>query len=575
MIKAVMQSVSLLLVSSVLAAASPAPSNGDAAYAALAQNYYTESFALSPIYATELGVHDYDSQIGDFSAPGIAKQLDVDRAYLAKLAAIDPATLSPSVALDRTLLEYSLRDDLLLNDTLAQWRHNPDDYAQAASGAVFTVMSKDYAPLAQRMQYAIDRERLIPPMLQQAKANITTVDAITQRIAAADAAGSVEFFKSSVPLAFDSVKDAQLQSRLKEANAAVMTAMSAYAAWIKTLKPSGTFAIGADAYKSRLLYEDALDMPLDQYLAVGEKALAQTRAQFVATAQKINAKATPLQVYLSITRIHPKPNALLATAQRDLTRLRAFLEAKHIITLPADANIKVIETPAFERTTTSAAENSPGPLETVATQSYYYVTPADPTLSRAEQEQFLAQFNDFEFPIISAHEVYPGHFTNFAIDRGLNLSLTRKLSQSSEFAEGWAHYSEQMMVDEGWGNGDPRVRLAQLDEALLRECRYVVGVKMHTQGMTIEQAERLFTDQCFQTRQVAIEESLRGTQDPMYGYYTLGKLMILKLRRDYQRKLGSAYTLEKFHDELLSRGDPPLPLLRPFILGSDDDGKPL
>ena len=575
MIKAVMQSVSLLLASSVLAAASPAPTNGDAAYAALAQNYYAESFVLSPIYATELGVHDYDSQIGDFSAPGIAKGLDLDRAYLTKLEAIDPAALSPSVALDRTLLEYSLRDDLLLNETLAQWRHNPDDYTQAASGAVFTVMSKDYAPLAKRMQFAIDRERLIPPMLQQAKANITTVDAVTQRIAGADAAGSVDFFKSSVPLAFASVKDRQLQGQLKAANAAVMSAMSAYAAWIKTLKPSGTFAIGADAYKQRLLYEDALDMPLDQYLAVGEQALAQTRAQFVATAQKINPKATPLQVYLSITRVHPKPSALLATAQHDLTRLRAFVQAKHIITLPADANITVIETPAFERTTTSAAENSPGPLETVATQSYYYVTPADPTLSRVEQEQFLAQFNDFEFPIISAHEVYPGHFTNFAIDRGLNLSLTRKLSQSSEFAEGWAHYSEQMMVDEGWGNGDPRVRLAQLDEALLREFRYVVGVKMHTQGMSIEQAEHLFTDQCFQTRQVAIEESLRGTQDPMYGYYTLGKLMILKLRRDYQRKLGSAYTLEKFHDELLSRGDPPLPLLRPFILGSDDDGKPL
>jgi len=203
------------------------------------------------------------------------------------------------------------------------------------------------------------------------------------------------------------------------------------------------------------------------------------------------------------------------------------------------------------------------------------VTPVDPSWSANQKEEFLAQFNDFEFPIISAHEVYPGHFTNFSIDRNLDLSLTRKLSVSSEFAEGWAHYSEQMMVDEGWGNGDPRVRLAQLDEALLRECRYVAGVKLHTQGMTIEQAERLFTGQCFQTPQVAVEESLRGTQDPMYGYYTLGKLMILKLRSDYKKKLGSAFTLQKFHDELLSRGDPPLPLLRPFILGSSDDGKPL
>jgi uncharacterized protein (DUF885 family) len=146
---------------------------------------------------------------------------------------------------------------------------------------------------------------------------------------------------------------------------------------------------------------------------------------------------------------------------------------------------------------------------------------------------------------------------------------------SSEFAEGWAHYSEQMMVDQGWGNGDPKVRLAQLEEALLRECRYVAGVKLHTAGWTVKQAEQLFQNQCFQTPAVALEESMRGTQDPMYGYYTLGKLMILKLREDYRKKTGSAFTLEKFHDALLAHGDPPIPLLRPFILGAADDGKPL
>jgi uncharacterized protein (DUF885 family) len=568
---------SLVAALSLLAVSAPPtpPADADAAYAALAQNYYSESFRLNPTEATQVGVHDYDDQLGDFSAAGVAKQLAADHAYLTKLDAMDSSKLSPSVALDRTLLEYTLKDDILLNETLGEWQHNPDDYAQDASGAVFSVMSRDYAPLARRMAFAIARERLIPAMLADAKANITTVDAVTQRIAVEDAGGAVDFFKTSVPQAFAAVPDASLQADFKSANAAVVTAMAAYAAWIKALKPSGTFAIGSDAYRKRLLYEDGLDMPLDQYLAVGEKSLAQTRAQFVAVAHKINPKKTPLQVYLSITRVHPPPNALLDTAQRDLVRLRAFIEAKRIVSLPPNANIKVIETPPFERATTSAAEDSPGPLETVATQAYYYVTPVDPTWTHAQQEDFLAQFNDFEFPIISAHEVYPGHFTNFSIDRGLNLSLTRKLSVSSEFAEGWAHYSEQMMVDEGWGNGDPRVRLAQLDEALLRNCRYIVGVKLHTQGMTLEQAEHLFTAECFQTPQVAVEESLRGTQDPMYGYYTLGKLMILKLRHDYKRKLGAAYTLEKFHDELLSRGDPPLPLLRPFILGSADDGKPL
>lgn len=569
--------VALVLAASLIGA-SPPPggvSDADAQYVALAHSYYYGNFRTSPIDATFVGVHDYDSQIGDFSAAAVATQLATDRDYLAKLAAIDRSALSPSVALDATLLENTLRDDLLLNGTLEQWRHNPDDYTQSASAAVFAVMSKDYAPLATRMGYAIDRERLIPNMLQEAEKNITTVDAVTKRISVEDAAGSVDFFKETVPLAFNDVHDASLQAQLKQANAGAATAMGAYAAWIKNLKPSGTFAIGADAYRKRLLYEDALDMPLDQYLAVGEKALAVTRAQFVATAKRVAPHATPLQAYLSITRIHPPPGALLATAQRDLVQLRAFVEAKHLVTLSPNANIKVIDTPAFERSTTSAAEDSPGPLEMVATQAYYYVTPVDPSWNAKQKEDFLAQFNDFEFPIISAHEVYPGHFTNFSIDRGLDLSLTRKLSQTSEFAEGWAHYSEQMMVDEGWGNGDPRVRLAQLDEALLRECRYIVGVKMHTEGMTIDQAEHLFTNECFQTPQVAVEESLRGTQDPMYGYYTLGKLMILKLRADYKKKMGSAFSLLKFHDELLSRGDPPLPLLRPFILGSSDDGKPL
>jgi uncharacterized protein (DUF885 family) len=569
--------VALLLASS-LCGASPAPggpSGADAQYVALAHEYFYDNFRMNPIDATAVGVHDYDSQIGDLSAPGIEAGLKSDHDYLAKLAGIDRSALSPSVALDATLLENALRDDLLLNETLSEWRHDPDDYTQTASAAVFTVMSKDYAPLATRMGYAIDRERLIPDMLLEAEKNITTVDAITKRISVEDAAGSVDFFKNTVPLAFTGVHDAALQAQLTKANADAATAMSAYAAWIGTLKPSGTFAIGADAYRKRLLYEDALDMPLDQYLAVGKRALAVTRAQFIATAKKVDPHATPLQAYLSITRIHPPPSALLATAQGDLVKLRAFVEAKQLVTLPPNANIKVIDTPAFERATTSAAEDSPGPLEMVATQAYYYVTPVDPTWNGKQKEEFLAQFNDFEFPIISAHEVYPGHFTNFSIDRGLDLSLTRKLSQTSEFAEGWAHYSEQMIVDQGWGNGDARVRLAQLDEALLRECRYVVGVGLHTQGMTIEQAEHLFTSECFQTPQVAIEETLRGTQDPMYGYYTLGKLMILKLRADYKKKMGSEFTLLKFHNELLSRGDPPLPLLRPFILGSDDDGKPL
>ncbi len=549
--------------------------SGDAAYTALAKSYFDASFKLNPSSATSTGVHDYDTQLGDFSAAAFRRALTADHDWLAKLGAIDRTTLSPEVKVDATLLEYALKDDLLLNETLGQWQHNPDIYTGTASGAIFVLMGREFAPAATRLRDVIAREKAIPAMLQDARKNTTTVDKVTQEIAVDDATGAVDFFKTSVPEAFTTVKDPALRAQFAKANAAVIAAMGRYAHWIKTIKPSGTYAIGADAYKKRLLYEDGLDISLPAYLAIGEKALEQTRAQFIAVAKKINPKASPLAVYLSITKVHPKPGALLGVAQNDLNRLRAFIVKKQLITLPADANIKVIDTPAFERATTEAAEDSAGPLEKVATQAYYYVTPVDPKWSKSAQEEFLEQFNDYEFPIISAHEVYPGHFTNFAIDRHLPLSLTRQMLGSSVFAEGWAHYSEQMMVDEGWGNGDPKVRLAQLEEAMLRNCRYVVGVGLHTGGMTITQAQKQFTDRCFQPQQVAVGETLRGTQDPMYGYYTLGKLMNLKLRADFRKKLGAAYTLKKFHDALLAHGDPPQPLLRPLILGADDDGNPL
>ena len=238
-----------------------------------------------------------------------------------------------------------------------------------------------------------------------------------------------------------------------------------------------------------------------------------------------------------------------------------------------DADITVTPTPEFLRATTEASMDAPGPLERVATRAYYNVTPVDPHDPAKIQEQYLEAFNDYERPIISAHEVYPGHFVNFTIDRHLPLTLSEKLLSATSFVEGWAHYDEQMVVDEGWGNGDPRVRLMQLREAIWRNARYVVGVKMHTQGMTVSQAEQFFRTQAFLDPASARAEAKRGTQDATYGYYTFGKLAILKLRADYKRKLGKAFTLARFHHDLLQYGDPALPLLRPLLLGSADDGK--
>ncbi|HTX59297.1 MAG TPA: DUF885 domain-containing protein [Verrucomicrobiae bacterium] len=542
----------------------PTASPQDERFAALADAYFTQALQLNPVEATAAGLHDYDAQLGDFSPAGFAQRVALDRDTLAKLQSIDPSALSPGVALDATLLSDRINDDLLTNVTLSRWRHDPDGYVREAVDAILGLTGRDYAPLRTRFGYAIARERQIPAMLSDAQSNLVSVDAVTRDIASEDAGGAAELFRTELPQAFAAVKDVALQRQFALANAAAVKAMAGYARWIEARKPGGTFAIGPDAYRKRLIYEDALNLPLDRYLAYGTSALARTRARFVAVAKQIDPKATPLQVYLSITKARPARSASLAQAAGDLAKLRSFVIAKHVVTLPPGATVAVVEAPAFGLASDGVSEDSPGPLESVATQSYLRLTPA-----------YLADFDDAGFSIVAAREVYPGRFTNLAIDRGLDLSLTRKLSASSEFAEGWAQYAVQTILEEGWGKGDPRVRLVQLDAALLRECRYVAGVKLHTAGMTIAQARRLFADECFQAPQVAQQEALRGTQDPMYGSATLGTLMILKLRADYKKKLGAAFTLEKFHDELLSRGDPPIPLLRPFVLGADDDGRPL
>jgi uncharacterized protein (DUF885 family) len=473
------------------------------------------------------------------------------------------------------MLENALRDDLLVNETMQQWKHQPDGYIQTASNAVFLLISRTFAAPQVRLRDAIAREEQIPRLFAQARANLTAVDADTASIAIDDAAGSVQLFAKTVPHAFAGVGDAATRARFRRSTASAVAATKTFAAYLTRWKthPTGTYAIGAANYSARLKYEEGIDMPLDRYLAIGEQALALTHAEMVATAKRIDPHATTQQVLARLYRIHPSSAHLLAAAQGDLVKLRAFIVARHIIDLPPDADISVTATPEFLRATTEASMDAPGPLERVATHAYYNVTPVDPRDPPKVQEQYLEAFNDFERPIISAHEVYPGHFVNFTIDKHLPLTLTEKLLSATSFVEGWAHYDEQMMVDEGWGNGDPRVKLMQLREAIWRNARYVAGVKMHTQGMTVAQAQRLFQTQAFLDPASARAEARRGTQDATYGYYTFGKLAILKLRADYKKKMGSAYTLARFHHDLLQFGDPAIPLLRPLLLGADDDGQ--
>jgi uncharacterized protein (DUF885 family) len=558
------------------AGAQPEAPLGDARLDALATRYFNDQWRLNPIDATEAGIHDYDDKLGSFGADGFGERLDVARSYLDQLRAIDPGTMGAEATYDAQILDSRLESTILQLGALERWRHDPALYARAASNGVYGLLARDFAPLPMRVRSVVAREKQIPGMLQDAQSNLTTVDPVTAQIAREDIAGAIEFFSASVPLAVAPLRDASLKAQFTSANVAAVAALRAYLGALDAHQfahPSGTFAIGRAVFAEMLRLQELVPISLGEYERVGWAALAKTQAEFLATAKMIDAQKSPQAVAEELRAQHPPESGLLKKAADDVVALRRFVIAHHIVTLPPEDDVKVVATPPFARSTTFASMDSPGPLETRATQAYYNVTPVEPSWPAARKEQHLGFFNDYAFPLISAHEVMPGHYVNFALDAHEKLSLIRRLLPSASFAEGWAHYDEQMIVDEGWGDGDPHVRLAQLLLALQRECRYLVGLREHTQNMSVEAATTFFETNAFMGEEPARREALRGTNDPLYGYYTLGKLELLKLRDDYRKAAGSQYSLQNFHDAFLAHGDPPIAIVRKIVLGADDDGK--
>jgi len=555
----------------------PIPQPGDAAVAVIADAYYKGEWKFSPGTATDTGVHQYDAQLGSFTAANIQAYDTSLHAALDKLQRIDSSKLSLDGLTDQQMLEESIQTTLFWDEERPMWREQPSYYSDIAADGVYGIMSRNFAPLAQRLGLVIAREKQIPAVLAQGEKNlqparIAPIVASTQTL---DAEGAADFFSHDVPAAFAGVQDPALRAQFAAANAAAIKALQGYAAFLKAdVVPhaGGSFAIGAGGYAKLERWQNVADIPLAHLLQIGQADLAKNKAAFLATAHAIDASKTPQQVMARIRLDHPSNDQLIAAAQGDLNGLVSFIKLKDIIDLPPAPIAKARPTPKFQAQTSFASMNSPGPLETKATEAYYNVTLVDPQWTKAQAEQHLEFYNRPSLVVISAHETYPGHYTNYLFNNERNLSLVRKIEWNSAFGEGWAHYDEQMMVDEGLGNGDPRYRLMQLSLALQRDCRYIVGIEEHTQGMTVEQATAFFEANAFMGREPSYREAVRGTIDPLYGYYTLGKLMLLKLRADYQAKQGSAYHLNQFHDELLSHGDPPIYFLRKYLLGANDTG---
>jgi uncharacterized protein (DUF885 family) len=565
-----------ILVAAALAAACaptqpqpPVAGSGDTAFASLAKDILDDHYKRHPSHATDLGIHQYDDQLEDLSQTAIKSESDTLKAFRSSLAAVDPVTLTLASALDREQLMHTVDDSVLALDTIKMWAKDPDTYSSGVTNAAYVIMKRGYAPADTRLKVLVAREKKMPAMLHAARVNIDHAVPIYTQIAIEQIDGNISFFRKDVPAAFTDVTDKALLAEFKQANDRVIAALGTYKTFLqKELLPKANdgFAYGADTYAKALAAQEAVDLPLDRLLQIAEADRQKNEDAFQAAAKLVDPKKPAEAVLASLQLDHPPAAKLLQATQDTLDSIRQFIVDHRIITIPPSDPAHVKETPPFMRSTTSASMDTPGPFETAKLQAFYNMTLPDLRWPRAQQDDFMRQWYYAAISNVSVHEVYPGHYVQFLYAKSFPSDVRRVFGANTNI-EGWAHYCEQMVLDEGFHADEPKYRLAQVQDALLRDVRFIVGIKMHTEGMTVDEATGLFETQGHQPHPVAVSEAKRGTADALYGYYTIGKLLILKLRDDYKAKMGADYSLQRFHDAFIELGPLPMPLVRKAMLG--------
>ena len=538
------------------------------AFRSLADEYFEKVlFRYQPSTATYLGLHQYDSQMEDFSRATLDQQRRDLHTFEDRVARISAAELSPLDRADREVLLNSIRSALLTLEVIRPWEKNPDVYSSSLASSAFLLIERKFAPPADRLRSVIARERRMPAVLEQGRQNLKNPPPVYTDIAERQIDGNINFFEKDLPAAFADVQDSQLKSEFQAANKAVIKSLRDYRQWLKSnLMPrsKGDFEIGAETYSKKLAYDEMVDTPLAHLLEIGYADLHKNQASFQRIAKEVDSAKKPADVLNELGDDHPAAVQLLKSFSNTFDGLIQFINAKHIITIPSKVRPTLEETPPFMRATTFASMDTPGPFEKNATEALFNVTLPEKNWDAARVNSFMHTFSYSTIAAIAIHEAYPGHYVQLLYSHNAPSRL-RKIIGANSNIEGWAHYCEQMMMDEGYAQaaapGNPRrarmIQLGQLQEALLRDARYIVGIKMHTGQMTMEQGRQFFVTEGYQSSESARVETDRGTSDPTYLYYTLGKLEILKLRADLQKKKAATSPWKTFTTPLCVRAIPP------------------
>lgn len=547
--------------------------SGDAAFQKLSDEYLLGYLNWRPGNGVALGYHQYDGKVTDLSKESLGKELDRLKDYDQKLSVTDTASLSPKMFYDYRILRSAIKNEILNFEEMGVYNKNPMTYAEAVDVSIY--IKRNFAPIDDRVKSIIAIEKNAPRVFAAAKENLKdTLPKPYVETAMQIAHGTTEFLAGDLKLALKGVKNDTLMQAFNAANKIAIDAINTYAAWLKKEKlpkANNNYTLGEAGYKKMLLYSEGLTLSPEKILAIGLAELKKQQEVFNAAAKTINPNKKPVEVYHDLQKDHPTAGNLIPDVKKNVEAIRKFLTDKNIVTMPATVNLKVTETPQYARATSTASNDDPGPFETKATEAFYYVTPVDAKWTAQQKEDWLRQFDYYTTDNVTIHEAYPGHYTQFLHLNASDATRIEKIFGSYAFIEGWAHYCEQMMADAGYGhNGDTvlaaKYRLAQAGDALLRLCRLCVSIKTHCQGMKVDEATKFFMDNWYQGQKPSYQEALRGTFDPGYLFYTIGKLEILKLRADYQKQEGANFSLKKFHDEVLNHGMPQIRLLREVML---------
>jgi uncharacterized protein (DUF885 family) len=577
----------MLMVGLVLAGCTrPAPAprssshDADAAFVQLADEYIAGYLAWRPQAGTALGFHEYDGKATDYSHASLSAELTRLKSFEQRLGQLNARHLSPPVFYDCRILRNAIQREIFGFEQMRSYTDNPMTYAGALDVSIY--IKRNFAPLEERVRSVVAILNQAPRIFSAAQANLAEKLPRPQvETAIEEADGAADFLAKDLVAALKEVKNENLMAGFDAANRQAISELRAFAAYLKEQKlPKATapYALGRAKYRKLLEYGEMVMQSPEQLLEVGMRELQRKQQVFGEAARVIDPAKPPIEVFRAIQKDHPTEQSLVPDTARDLDMIRQFVIDRGLITLPSPARASVAETPQFMRATSFASMDTPGPFETKATEAYYYVTPVEPDWAPQQKEEWLTAFNYYTTDIVSIHEAYPGHYVQFLCLNASPATRLEKIFGSYAFVEGWAHYAEQMMVDEGFGASPSptptqaekvkaaKYRLAQTDEALLRICRLCVSIRMHCQGMSVEEATKFFQDNCYYEPKPARQEALRGAYDPEYLYYTLGKLEILKLREDYRKQEGAKFTLQEFHNEMLRHGAPPIRLLREVML---------